>query len=151
MRLSEEPEPLRSILVNLECPTYDTQPWVAAPPLAEARVAIVSTAGIQRRGDTPFVSGSGDYRVITGDGANDLVMSHVSGSFDRTGFQQDLNVIFPLGRLNELAAEGVIASVAEFHYAFMGATHPAEMEAPVRTVAGLMKEDAVNAVLLVPV
>jgi D-proline reductase (dithiol) PrdB len=43
-----------------------------------------------------FAWGSNDYRVISGDGsASDLVMSHVSVNFDRTGFQQDLNVVFP--------------------------------------------------------
>jgi D-proline reductase (dithiol) PrdB len=46
-------------------------------------------------------------------------MSHVSVNFDRTGFQQDLKVIFPLDRLRELAVEGSIGSVAAFHYSFL--------------------------------
>ena len=90
--------------------------------------------------------------VIPGDiGTSDLVMSHTSVNFDRTGFQQDLNVVFALDRLNELADEGVIGSVAGFHYSFMGATDPREMEPTARHLAGLLKEDAVNAVLMVPV
>jgi len=56
-------------------------------------VAIVSTAGLHRRGDSVFAPGASDYRIIPGDPApTDLVMSHVSVNFDRSGFQQDVNV-----------------------------------------------------------
>jgi hypothetical protein len=41
-------------------------------------------------------------------------------------FQEDWNVVFPLDRLNELAAEGTIGSVAATHYSFMGATDPVQ-------------------------
>ena len=49
-----------------------------------------------------------------------------------------------------MAEEGVIESVAKYHYAFQGSTAPEEMEAPTRQMAGLLKADGVNAVLLVP-
>jgi D-proline reductase (dithiol) PrdB len=95
---------------------------------------------------------SGDYRVIPGDiKARDLVMTHISTNYDRTGFQRDWNVVFPLDRLKELAAEGIIGSVAAYHYSFMGATDPSEMESAARNLAGLLKGDRVDAVLLVPV
>ncbi len=71
--------------------------------------------------------------------------------FDRNGFQMDLNMVFPLDRLNELAREGFIGSVAGFHYSFMGATEPQQMEKTARNLAGIMKKDGVNAVILVPV
>jgi D-proline reductase (dithiol) PrdB len=152
VRLIDLPEWERDYLSGLPCPTFDTDPWVAGPPLSQRRVAIISTAGLQRRGDRPFMEGTADFRVIPGAVATgDMVMSHISVNFDRTGFQQDLNVVFPLDRLNELADEGVIGSVADFHYSFMGATDPREMEPTVRHLAGLLKDDAVNAVLLVPV
>jgi D-proline reductase (dithiol) PrdB len=78
-------------------------------------------------------------------------MSHISINFDRTGFQEDWNVAFPLDRLNELAADGVIGSVARTHYAFMGATDPVEMEPHARELAGRLKADRVDAVILSPV
>ncbi len=94
----------------------------------------------------------GDYRVIPGDTeANDLVMSHISTNYDRSGFQKDWNVVFPLDRIRELAQQGVIGSVADFHYSFMGATAPQQMETAARTLAGLLKKDNVTAALLVPV
>jgi D-proline reductase (dithiol) PrdB len=78
-------------------------------------------------------------------------MSHVSTNFDRTGFQQDLNVLFPLDRLRGMAARGEIGSVADYHYSFMGATEPEKMEPAAHTLASLLKNDGVNVVLLVPV
>jgi D-proline reductase (dithiol) PrdB len=78
-------------------------------------------------------------------------MSHISTNFDRTGFQQDHNVVFPIDRLNELAAEGAVGSVASIHYSFMGATHPGKLERTARQLAGMLKQDQVDAVLLVPV
>lgn len=131
VRLTDTPESLRHHLEALECPRFDTTPWVDGAPLRERRVAIISTAGLQQRGDRPFALGAADYRVIRGDtAAGDIVMSHVSTNFDRSGFQQDINVVFPLERLRELADDGTIGSVAGFHYSFMGATAPEQM-APV--------------------
>lgn len=152
VRLCDMPEWERDYLLQLDCPTFPSTPWVPGPPLNKRRIAILSTAGLQRRGDRPFMEGTADFRLIPGDlNASDLVMSHISVNFDRTGFQEDHNVIFPIDRLRELAAEGVIGAVADYHYSFMGATHPQEMEKAVRHLAGLFKSDAVDTVLLVPV
>lgn len=115
-------------------------------------MAIISTAGLHRAEDSPFVAGAGDYRVIPDDADTDrLMMSHVSTNFDRTGFFQDVNTSFPIDRLHELVEDGVIGSAASRHYSFMGATPPAVMEPVARDLAGLLKQDQVDAVLLVPV
>lgn len=152
VRLTSLAEPVRGFMENLPCPTFDSTPFVEAPPARERRVAIITTAGLHRRDDRPFSLGSSDYRVIKGDiEANDLVMSHISTNFDHTGFQQDLNVVFPLDRLREMAERGEIASVADYHYSFMGATEPEQMEQAARDLTSLLKGDGVNAVLLVPV
>lgn len=151
-RLDQLPEPMHSHLASLVCPVFETRPWVAGPPLSERRIAIISTAGLHGRDDRPFTSMSGEYRIIPGDTkADDLIMSHISTNFDRTGFQQDWNIVFPIDRLRELADEGVIGSVAKFHYAFMGATDPMKMEPMARDLASLLKKDGVNGILLVPV
>jgi D-proline reductase (dithiol) PrdB len=146
------PEDERNHLLALSCPTFDSSPWVTGPPLAKRRVALITTAGLHLRSNPPFGVGASDFRIIPADtSANELVMSHVSTNFDRTGFQQDWNVVFPLDRLRELAGEKVIGSVADYHYSFMGATDPIRMETTVRNLAQIMKNDGVNAVLLVPV
>ncbi len=153
VRFDELSEAERKFQEGVKCPSFETQPWVAGPPLAERRVAIVSTAGLHRRGDRPFTFDAGDgYRIIPGDVvANDLVMTHISTNFDRSGFQQDWNIVFPVDRLRELARDGIIGSVAEYHYSFMGAHDPVSLEEQARSIAGLMKKDEVSAVLLVPV
>lgn len=151
-RLSDFPKEERSHLLSLACPRFASKPWVVGPPLKERRIALISTAGLHRRGDRAFSVGSVDYRIISSTiSANDLIMSHISTNFDRTGFQQDLNVVFPIDRLRELAADNVIGSIAEFHYSFMGATEPTLMESTARSLARVMKSDKVDSVLLVPV
>ncbi|HER63263.1 MAG TPA: selenoprotein B glycine/betaine/sarcosine/D-proline reductase [Desulfobacteraceae bacterium] len=151
-RLMDMQEPMRSHLATLPCPTFPSSPWFSGPPLSQRRVAIISTAGIHRRSDRPFEAMAGDYRVIPKEcTAGDLVMTHLSTNFDRTGFQRDWNVVFPLDRLRELASNSSIGSVADYHYSFMGAAEPAEMEDAARRLAGLLKGDRVDAVLLVPV
>jgi len=151
-RLSEMPELEALHLRRIECPTYDDTPLLAGKPLGERRVAIISTAGLHKRGDRPFQPGDGSYRVIPAEtAANELVMSHISVNFDRTGFQQDLNVAFPIDRLRELVADGSVGSMASVHYSFMGAFPPAAAEPHAQRLAGLLKADKIDAVLLVPV
>ncbi len=151
-RLNQMPEPMRTHIADLPCPQFDKTPWAAGTALGEQRVAILSTAGLHKRSDRPFQGLEGDYRIIPGSTmANELVMTHVSTNFDRTGFQRDWNVVFPLDRLRELADEGIIRSVADYHYSFMGAADPSLMASHAENLAQLLKGDGVNAALLVPV
>lgn len=143
---------LAKVLTELDCPTFETAPWVEGPPLSERRVAIVSSAGIHLRSDKHFVGGDGDYRAIPKDAdPGDIVMTHISPNYDRTAFMQDLNTVLPLDRMAELADEGVVGSVAAHHYSFMGATDPRDMEGEARQLAGRLKADAVDSVVLIPV
>ena len=152
VRLIDVPEPQRGILVKMPMPDIEEAPPAKGPSLSERRVAIVTTAGLTTRNDTRFGIGSSDYRVIPADvDADDLVMSHASINYDRSGFQQDLNVIFPIDRLKELADDGVIGSVADYHYSFMGAIDAVTLEPAAAQLAGILKKDAVDAVLLTPV
>ena len=133
-------------------PHFGPAPFVAGAALSERRVAIVTTSGLHPRAERPFQVGSADYRVIPTDTpTSDIVMSHVSVNYDRSGFQEDVNVVFPLVRLRELQADGVIGSIADFHYSFMGATPIHALEPKARELARLLKQDRVDAVLLTPV
>jgi len=152
VRLSDLPAAQAKRLAELECPDFATRPWVEGPPLARRRVAVVSSAGLVVRGEKPFRGRDPDFRAIpSSTGPDRLLMSHISINYDRTGFQEDWNVVFPLDRLNELAAEGAIGSVAATHYSFMGATDPVQMEDYAREAAGRLKRDKVDAVILSPV
>jgi D-proline reductase (dithiol) PrdB len=151
-RLTDLPAGQAKRLAELECPEFATRPWVGGPPLSTRRVAIVSSAGLVRRGENPFRGRDADYRAIPSDTRpQDLLISHISINFDRTGFQEDWNVVFPLDRLRDLAREGIIGSVADTHYSFMGATDPVQMETNASEVAGRLKQDGVDAAILPPV
>ena len=146
-RLTDLPPAQAKRLAELECPDFTTRPWVTGSALSQRRVAIVSSAGLVVRGEDPFRGRDADYRVIPSTTRpEELLISHISINFDRTGFQEDWNVVFPLDRLRELAVEGAIGSVAQTHYSFMGATDPVQMEPHAREVAGLLKGDQVDAV-----
>ena len=152
VRLADLPPVQAQRLAAFECPNFTTEPWVTGPPLSQRRVAIVSSAGLLVRGRMPFRGRDPDYHTIPpGTRPEDLLISHVSINFDRTGFQEDWNVVFPIDRLNELAAEGTIGSAADTHYSFMGAAEPDLIEPHARELAGRLKQDKVDAILLAPV
>ena len=149
-RYADMPESVARHLARLPLPEMEGGAFVSGPPLSERRIALVSSAGLGRRGDRPFGPGAVDYRVLPAD-ANDIVMSHISVNYDRTGFQQDLNVVYPLQRLKELAAAGEIGGVAAHHYSFMGASDPAPMQPFAEDAAAAMLAEGVDTALLVPV
>ena len=152
VRLSDLSPEYAAHLLSLPIPEYGPATWAPGPDLKQARVAIISTAGLHRSDDAKFTGGSADYRLIPGDlDYSDLTMSHVSVNFDRSGYQQDPNVVFPLELLRQLEADGEIGSVASWHYSFMGATDPSRMNETGPQVAKLLKEDGVTAAILVPI
>jgi D-proline reductase (dithiol) PrdB len=152
VRLADIPEPERTVIADLKCPTYTQTPFMAAPAADQREVAIVSTAGLIVRGERPLLPRDAGYRAIAStvdDG--DILCSHVSTNFDRSGFQQDLNVMLPRARMNELADDGTIARAADTHYSFMGATDPEELEDKARELGGALLALGVNTVVLAPV
>ena len=139
-------------LPTLPCPQFDSQPWVRGGPLSERRVGIVSSAGLIMRGERPIMANDIRYRAIPHDAdAGDVLMSHVSVNYDRTAFQRDPNVVLPRQRLDELAAAGVIGSVAVNHYSAMGAIDPVELEGETRKLAATLKAEGTDSVVLLPV
>ncbi len=152
VRLSDLPPPVAGFFANMPMPEFESTPWAEAPALSDARVAIVSTAGLHRRDDRLFRGGASDYRIIPSDvDYADIAMSHVSVNFDRSGFQQDVNIAFPLEHLHALAEAGEIGSVAQWHYSFMGATDPAQFVETGAQVGKLLKDEGVTCALLIPI
>jgi D-proline reductase (dithiol) PrdB len=150
---SRLPEVERQHLLGKELEPFATAPFVKGPPLGERRIAIITTAGLHRIDDDRFNMVDLSYRVLPSNvQAKDLTMTHSSIHFDRLGFREDINVVFPIDRLKELAQNGEIGSVAEYHYSLMGAGWEPEMiEHTAGQLAKLLKEDGVNGVALSPV
>ncbi|HVN71158.1 MAG TPA: glycine/sarcosine/betaine reductase selenoprotein B family protein [Desulfomonilia bacterium] len=133
-------------------------PWAPVKkPLSESRVALVTTAGVHRKDQTPFnmhdTNGDPTFRKIERDTpVSDLTITH--DYYDHTDADRDINIVFPVERLRELASKGLIGSLAQSHYGFMGhITGPhiytlSEVSAP--EVASRMKKQEVDCVLLTP-
>jgi D-proline reductase (dithiol) PrdB len=144
-------------------PAYTDIPWTpAAKPLAEAKVALLTTAGISMKGDPPFDmerekreplwGDPGWRRLHAGASSATVEVNHLHIKTDY--IKHDLNVALPLDRLRELATDGVIGSVAKSHYSTMGYqgadTSVLENEtAP--EIASAVMEEGVDLLLLAPV
>lgn len=131
---------------------FGVTPSASAPALSDARIAIVTTAGLQPDGGV-WTRGQG-FAVLPSDERR-LSLAHNSSNFDRSGIVNDLNVVYPADRLDELAARGVIGSVASQHLSFMGA-QPDHVLETLRLDTGpaaakLLTDDGVNVVFLTPV
>lgn len=114
----------------------------------------MTTAGLRAGGGGTWALGDQSFTVLDG-GARDVALQHYSPNFDRSGFAADLNVVYPVDRLSELAADGSIGSVAPRHLSFMGA-QPDHTLTTLRLDTGpaaarLLLEDGVDVVLLTPV
>lgn len=145
---------MRAYGASQEVPTFDDPAFTAlAKPLSEARVAIVTSAALHRVDQDRFAPGDTGFRAL--DRADrDIVMGHWSPNFDHTGFQLDLNVVYPIDRLEELAADGVIGDVAPRHFAFAGNQPATVSELRLDTGPACAKQmlaDGVDVVVLTPV
>ncbi len=138
-------------LAEAPCPDMGSPAAVAGSELGQRRVALISTAGLMHAGDRPFGLGSLDYRILDAEDPRPLQMSHISTNFDRSGFAQDLNVVFPLDLLRELQSDGTVGSMARYHYSFMGATDPKQLAPAAGDLAAVLAGDRVDLACLIPV
>ena len=150
---------LRAFLKAYPWRVIDPVPCAALEmPLSECRVALLSSAGFVVPGEEPFSSsikgGDFSYRVIPDDIAvQTLEEHHRSDSFSHDGLEADRNMGLPLDRLHELAADGVIGSVAPRHISVMGSiTAPGRyIRKTLPVVADIFVADEVDVALMVPV
>lgn len=133
-------------------------PWVKpAKPLRQAKLALVTTSGIHHRNQQPFDMSDSDgdpsYRTLNGEELfDDFQITH--DYYDHTDARKDPNIIFPLGPLREMVKEGMLGSLAQTHYAFMGhidGRHiPTLVGKTAKEIASKLKADRVDLVLLTP-
>jgi D-proline reductase (dithiol) PrdB len=136
-------------------------PWKPlAKPLAQSRVALISSGGIALKDDKPFDQegerrnpwwGDPSYRVIHSTAsAPDIKVYHlhVNSSFA----EQDLNCLLPIERMQELATCGEIGSLAQSHYSFMGyILQPNQLlQESTPAIICHLQAEAVDIVILVP-
>jgi D-proline reductase (dithiol) PrdB len=128
-----------------------------AKPLAQARVAIVTTAAPYRpdKGDqgpgAPYNSAAKFYQVYSGDTArdHDLRISHVGIDRKHTT-AEDPGTWFPLPELRRAAERGRIGSLApRFHGLPTNRSHRVTLEIDCPEVVARCRDDGVDAAILV--
>jgi D-proline reductase (dithiol) PrdB len=152
-RLDRLSEIARNSIMTLAAQVNETTPYTPlTKPLAQCMVTIVTSAGLHLRDDRPFGPGDPSYRVFPSTATQaDLLQSHASIGFDRTKTQEDLNVVFPIDRLREIAQRGEIGGLGPNCYSFMGAQRDAGiLSGTVPEVAKRLLEEQVDVVLLTP-
>lgn len=140
-------------------------PWVRAEqipfarlrrPLSECNVAVVSTGGLYDPADAPFAIATASdvdesYRRIPV-AVPPATLGIAHQHFNQTAAVEDINVIFPVQRLQELAAAGVIGAVADTNYSISGyIPQPEQLFRTGQAIAAAMQADRVDAALIVPV
>lgn len=133
-------------------------PWTQVKkPLSALKIALVTTAGIHHQYQKPFdmhdPSGDPSFRKIDPKTIEkDFKITH--DYYDHRDADKDLNIVFPVTRLKEMAAAGIIGSVAERHYSFMGHITGSHIEELIKksapTAAADLLQHNVDAVLLTP-
>jgi len=154
VRLTDLPDYEREHLLSKVLPPLGPPAWTPQiKPIKEMRIALITTAGLHFRNAAEFHFTDSGFRPIPAEAnANDLIMSHSSANFDRSGFAEDVNLVFPIDRFRELESAGTIGSLASIHYSFMGAgLLPQAYAESASQVAGLLQKDQVDAVFLTPV
>jgi D-proline reductase (dithiol) PrdB len=126
-------------------------------PLREARVAIVTAGGVHLSEQAPFdmtdPEGDGSYRVVPlGTPPSALRITH--DYYDHAAADRDINCVFPLDRLGELARAGEIGEAGPRHVGMMGHLSGAALgmlvDRSAGAIAALFQQDAVDLVLAVP-
>jgi len=144
-------------------PKHEPIPWTPLEkPLSEARVALLSTAGLSMRGDEPFdmemerrnpVRGDPSFRRLRNDATTATIeANHLH--IDTGYIERDLNVALPVDRLRERVEAGEVGSAAPTHYSIMGfqgsdMSRLVEESAP--AIAEAMRNEEVDLAILAPV
>jgi D-proline reductase (dithiol) PrdB len=128
-------------------------------PLSETKMSAVSTAGISLKTDTPFDMEREKKEPLYGDPTYRSIPKKTTGAevnvnhlHIKTGYiNEDINVMLPVGRMEELAAEGVIGGLAPTAYSFYGYQWNNDfLDQAIAPMTEGMLAEGVEAVLLTP-
>lgn len=143
---------IKAMTADIETPAFAETAFTRPPAMTEATIAVVTTASLHHPDQDDFAPADTGFRILDGS-RRDYVTGHWSPNFDTVGFAYDMNVVFPLDRLDERAASGAIGAVSTHHLAYAG--NQFDLSA-VRLDSGpagavWLKDHGVDVVLLTPV
>lgn len=136
-------------------------------PLSASKVALFTTSAVALKEQEPFYPAEWSYdeavrhartfmqrdptlKLIPSDTSDEqLRVDHIA--YDLRAASRDINVIFPLARLRELAAAGEIGELAPAAYSFHGLTNvPRLRDVYAPAWAQQLLQEGINAVVLTP-
>jgi D-proline reductase (dithiol) PrdB len=134
---------------------HDDAPFTALnKPLSECRVSMLTSGGVSLCSMPSWDAfARNDFRLdeIEADRTSDDFQVHDS-YYETESARRDVNCVFPIERLRELADSGTIQSVGKHYSGFMGRiykrTHVMEVAAP--ELARALIVDQIDLFLLVP-
>lgn len=130
----------------------DAPPWAPLnKPLAQCKVALMSSGGILYRDQPRFHREDATYREIPKSAIQaELDIWHFG--YRTTDAQSDHNCVFPLARMRELEADGTIGELADPAYSFMGGIYSSRKvrDELAPRIADELKRAHVDAFYLVP-
>ena len=157
------PRSIAAYYQAIQVPAPESIPWTPLrKPLAQCRIALVTTAGLYLKGEQPPFDlererrepfwGDPTYRVIPTDVRQEQIsVAHLH--INTEDIERDVNIVLPVDRVRELVAAGELGSMAPHHYAFMGYQQQGAPEWAARygpEVAQRMIEEEVDVALLAP-
>lgn len=132
----------------------DPPPWAPlAKPLSKCRLGLAASGGIYLAGQVAFhYKDDTSVRDIPSD-ADSSALRATHFAYDLSGARTDPNVVFPIDTLRRLVREGIVGSLASRLHTFMGGIYSTRrvMTELAPQLLQRLREDAVDAVLLVPV
>lgn len=144
-------KPIKGLKSEIFVPITPDPVWTPVTmELKDMTVALVTAAGVHENTDERFdLAGDFTFRVVKDTTpSSELMVSH--GGYDNGDVNKDINCMFPIDRLHELAADGVIKAVAPAHVGFMGGGGDQQKfkEETGPQIAKLLKDEGVDAVLM---
>ncbi len=130
----------------------DTPPWTPLKkPIAQCKVALMSSGGLLYRDQPRFHREDATYREIPKSATQeDIAVWHFG--YRTADAEKDHNCVFPLARMRELEADGTIGEMSDPAYSFMGGIYSARKvrDELAPRIADELKREQIDAFYLGP-
>jgi D-proline reductase (dithiol) PrdB len=143
---------------NADVVEFSDTPWTPFDgEVSRSRIALITTGGVHLSTQQPFNMkdpfGDHSFREIPSDAAaENLFITH--NYYDHSDADKDINIVFPLERLQYLKHNEEVGGVNFRHFSFMGHIKHDHIDVLIKDtaprVAAVLKSDGVDIAILTP-